>query len=407
MPISRMFVLAASVLGLLSLTLEGCGLFGTGSRPPLPVTDLADASPEVRARLETIHNQVLARSADLQRRFAQREEELLTEHNRRQADQFAAIEQNGGVRATVEKQIESIQAEIGRASPEQRALLEKGLASLQRLIQNFAFCSTPLIFYVSGASPFSTFETADFVVRPRWDITISGCHLGDRASGRPQVRLVLSGPGGQEVTLDVRNWTDDGIEAVMPALSGVLDQPAKLFVTTASGGEAAPVDVSFIAAREWTFVDPVMHPGTLFVDCGHNTTTDSCSAYAFATTPRTLYLAGVGSHFTFCCSSVSGTDRWILSLKNGWILQILYPAVDSSPSAPGTPDLLGFWADGYTTCTFFNKEGSVTDYRQIDSTDPRVQGGEIDISWWVDHSCSGIEYGANFPIIGPAGVPYW
>ncbi len=38
--------------------------------------------------------------------------------------------------------------------------------------------------------------------------------------------------------------------------------------------------------------------------------------------------------------------------------------------------------------------------------DPRFQG-QIDVTWWVDHSCSGVTYATDILIMGPEGVPYW
>lgn len=209
------------------------------------------------------------------------------------------------------------------------------------------------------------------------------------------------------LTVSPGHWRDDSIQAILPEQSGRLDGPAQLVVTTADGRQAPPLDVPFRATRVWSLVDLVAHQNVLFVDCGHNTTTDSCEAEAQKGPPPTLYAAAVGKHFTFCCSSVSGIDQWAVSLKNGWTLMSFYPNSGETSSAPDVPPVsFSFVADGYTTCNFFNRDGYITDYQEMRSTNLRVQG-EIHISWWVDHSCSGIQYAANIAIIGPQGVPYW
>jgi hypothetical protein len=275
------------------------------------------------------------------------------------------------------------------------------IEALQNILQNIAFCTTPFIF--SENELLSTREVTEFVIEPLLSVTIDGCRLG-AAPG--QVRLIFPSTG-ETFTLKVplAHWRDDSIHAILPAQSGRLDQPAQLIVITADGVQTPPLDLQFRATREWTFVDPVAHPNVLFVDCGHNTTTDTCQAVAHEGPPPTLFVAAEGKHFTFCCSSVSGTDRWGLSLNNGWTLMSLVENSDvvSSPDIPQVS--FSFAAEGYTTCNFFNRDGRITDYRELASSDPRIQG-EVHISWWVDHSCSGIEYAANISIIGPSGVPY-
>lgn len=178
-------------------------------------------------------------------------------------------------------------------------------------------------------------------------------------------------------------------------------------MTTADGRQAPPLDVQFRATRVWSYVDPVDHPNVLFVDCGHSTTTDSCDTAAVNGPPQILYAAAVGKHLTFCCSSVSGMDQWGVALNNGWTLMSLYrDSGDLGSSADIPPVSFSFVADGYRTCNFFNGDGRITDYQEMSSSNPRLQG-EIHIAWWVDHSCSGIQYAANIAIVGPLGVPYW
>ncbi len=100
-------------------------------------------------------------------------------------------------------------------------------------------------------------------------------------------------------------------------------------------------------------------------------------------------------------------DQWGVALNNGWTLMSLYrDSGDLGSSADIPPVSFSFVADGYRTCNFFNGDGRITDYQEMSSSNPRLQG-EIHIAWWVDHSCSGIQYAANIAIVGPLGVPYW
>ena len=89
---------------------------------------------------------------------------------------------------------------------------------------------------------------------------------------------------------------------------------------------------------------------------------------------------------------ISGASR----LQNGWTLMSLYLNPGNLVSSPDIPQVsFSFVADGYTTCNFFNRDGRITDYQEMPSSNPRVQG-EIHIVWWVDHSCSGIQYAARY-----------
>lgn len=66
-------------------------------------------------------------------------------------------------------------------------------------------------------------------------------------------------------------------------------------------------------------------------------------------------------------------------------------------SAGGSPLLVSL---SWPASNFLNRDSRITDYQEMPSSNPRLQG-EIHIAWWVDDSCSGIEYAANIGIVGP------
>ena len=394
------------VLGCVALLSAGCqGLAGSerSHSSPAPVAPFERFDHDEQMRLTHEQQTVTTQAKDFQAKFIARQAQRVERHNAQQTARFTAIERNGGLQSTVQTDLAALRGELAGAPTASNASGVIGqIESLQNILKNIAFCATPFIF--SEDEFLSTREVTEFVIEPLLSVTIYGCRLG-AAPG--QVRLIFPSTG-ETFTLKVplAHWRDDSIHAILPAQSGRLDQPAQLIVITADGVQTPPLDLQFRATREWTFVDPVAHPNVLFVDCGHNTTTDTCQAVAHEGPPPTLFVAAEGKHFTFCCSSVSGTDRWGLSLNNGWTLMSLVENSDvvSSPDIPQVS--FSFAAEGYTTCNFFNRDGRITDYRELASSDPRIQG-EVHISWWVDHSCSGIEYAANISIIGPSGVPYW
>ncbi|WP_447987302.1 hypothetical protein [Nitrospira sp. Nam74] len=341
---------------------------------------------------------------EFQTKFAARQAERLERHNQQAAAKYARLSITGNLDALLREEITALRRQLSQtpASAATQQVLGQ-IQALQSGIETIAFCTSPLVFSES------TFdhgrEEQDFVVEPLFVVTVYGCHMGTSV-GQVHLRFPAS---EESVTLTVQpgHWRDDSIQAVLPQQSGRLDGPAQLVITTADGQQARPLDVQFRATRVWSFLDPVAHQNVLFVDCGRNSTTDSCEAAALKGPPPTLYAAAVGKHFTFCCSSVSGMDQWAVSLKNGWTLMSLYPnSGDLTSSTDGPSVWFSFVADGYTTCNFFNRDGRITDYQELPSSNAQLQG-EIHVAWWVDHSCSGIQYAANIAIVGPQGVPYW
>jgi len=371
---------------------------------PTGVTTVDDLSTAERIRLTGEQQRVHVRLEDLQTKFAARQAERLDRLNKQAAANYTGLSQKGGLRTTLQEEIAVLQRQLSQtpASAQTQDVLGQ-IQALQHGLESIAFCTSPFVF--SETTFHNSREEEQFVVEPLLTVTLYGCQLGTTAG---RVRLILPGTGN-DVMLTVLpdHWRDDSIQAVLPAQSGRLDGPAQLVITTAEGHQAPPLDVQFRATRVWSLVDPVAHQNVLFVDCGHTTTTDSCEAAAQKGPPPTLYAAAVGKHFTFCCSTVSGMDRWGLSLKNGWMLMSLYPNSGDLTSSPDVPPVsFSFVADGYTTCNFFNRDGRITDYHELPSSNAQLQG-EVQIAWWVDHSCSGIQYAANIAIVGPQGIPYW
>jgi hypothetical protein len=360
------------------------------------VNQVEGLSQDDRARLTSEQQRMQVQFAELQGRFTADQTQRIDRHNRQAAADYTTLAQQGGLKTTLQEEISVLRRQLAQtpSAPQRQEVLDQ-IQALQHGIENMAFCSSPLVFTETAFR--HTNDVDDFVVEPLWIVTLYGCQLG-RTPG--QIRLKFPGTP-DDVLLKVLpgHWRDDSLQAILPEQSGRVDGPAQLIVTTADGRQAPPLGVQFRATRVWSFVDPVAHPNVLFVDCGHNTTTDSCAAMAVKGPPQALYAAAVGKHFTFCCSSVSGTDRWAVSLRNGWTLMSLYPNSGDLSSSPDIPHVsFSFVADGYTTCNFFNRDGRITDYQEMPSSNSRLQG-EIHIAWWVDHSCSGVQYAANIGIV--------
>lgn len=369
-----------------------------------PVTSIDELAADDQIRLTEEQQRVQVYLDEFQTKFAARQADRLERHNKQAAAKYARLSETGTLDALLKGDIAALRRQISQtpASAATQEVLGQ-IQALQSGIETIAFCTSPLIFSESTFD--ARREEQDFVVEPLFVVTVYGCHLGTSV-GQVHLRFTAS---GESLTLTVQpgHWRDDSIQAVLSQQSGRLDGPAQLLVTTADGQQARPLDAQFHATRVWSFIDPVAHQNVLFVDCGHNTTTDYCEAAAIKGPPPILYAAAVGKHFTFCCSSVSGMDQWAVSLKNGWTLMSLYPNSGNLMSSPDGPSVwFSFVADGYTTCNFFNRDGRITGYQELPSSNAQLQG-EVHVAWWVDHSCSGIQYAANIAIVGPQGVPYW
>ena len=166
------------------------------------------------------------------------------------------------------------------------------------------------------------------------------------------------------------------VVVIPPDISGVLDQQAEVRLTNSSNQTTHPLPVQFLAARELQRLDTDTHRDLIVVnpECYTAATDDWCGGVS-AGDPR--WPGGrsfIGHHYKQCCRSVSGNDVYSIELKNGWNLPNLNPwwsqvGLLSLPYM-SNPVLTYGDSGGYTTCTFYNSEGTVYPGVASASSDP-------------------------------------
>jgi hypothetical protein len=249
-------------------------------------------------------------------------------------------------------------------------------------------------------------------IEPGTSILLTGWHFGEDPG---LVELTLS-TTGQVFLLSTNSWSweDDAIFADFPAgISAVPDQPAKLRVITSDNVSSEPIDVQFVAERELLMIDTSAHPEIVNVnpECFTAATEDACGGIPPGDPNLPEGAAFFGRHYRQCCSTVDGTDRYYIALKNNWAL------AGNEPIRSTDAWSFGLWeavdveymfviAAGWTGCTFFNSDGKVTDSHIGISSDPSFSL-ELDMSWHLDWACSGVLYGVDVWITGPKDLPYW
>jgi hypothetical protein len=391
------------------------------SRPPS--LTVADLPAEVRNRIPAAPRpEAEQRFVHLQQQFEQAQQAQLRARNSSLHQRVDRVRAAGNLQTAMKQEIEALRNEIAsQAAGRATEAAQHRLDQLTGLL-NQAFCTRPLVFdevarflNVQAYFPPQPFTVDDpLIVEPGASVVLTGCHFGAEPG---EMRLMVNQATGGYVTLPIEQngWQDDLILANVPLLPGYPDQAAQLVVLHQDGTRSNPIDVQFKQRRAVARINVLDHPETLYVDCASNTTTDLCEGLKTPDGHGGFYQrdAMAGYHFTFCCSSVTGQDRWVVALKNGWTLPVRNELI---PLGNGTwlqnyygPQQAVFWDQsffGFTTCNFFNQEGYVKNVQVSIPADSRFQG-QIDVTWWVDHSCSGVVYAADILIMGPDGVPYW
>jgi hypothetical protein len=330
--------------------------------------------------------------------------ELIERHNQELKRRFTALQQAGGWQRVFLSQLALQRLELPNATLQ--------LNAAQQFITNFVFCDRPLI--AEQTSEFQTFTNnfplgtlhKEFVVEPLASIIINGCNFGADAG---EVRLLLNQDTGSFLSLQVSNWSDSSIFATLAANPGIPDQEAQLVVVRKDGTQSIPMTVEFFQHRVAQAFNVAANLNAVSVFTTAHTTQDQ---FRFATFAASGNSDIASSHYTFCCSAVSGTDGWLFKLKNNWEIPdsnvfrvtAFDTAADTSVLAFERFDV----EDGITDCGIFGSDaGGVTGVSVINnpSSFPDVKT-QLNISWQAGAHCSGLVYFVQVVIWGPDGVPF-
>jgi hypothetical protein len=117
------------------------------------------------------------------------------------------------------------------------------------------------------------------------------------------------------------------------------------------------------------------------------------------------------SHYTFCCSAVSGVDTWLFTLKNNWQIpnSQVFRAIAFDTAVPVSPLAFAQFtvADGISDCGIFSSgEGSIGDISIVNNLVSAPGASELNIPWQAGSNCSGLVYFVEVGIWGPDGVPF-
>jgi Skp family chaperone for outer membrane proteins len=330
---------------------------------------------------------------------------LIERRNQELKRRFDALQQAGGWQRAFLSQLALQRLALPNATEQ--------LNAAQRFITNFVFCDRPLI--AEQTSEFQTFLptpdrfplgkiSKEFIVEPLASIIINGCSFGPDTG---EVRLLLS--QGNFLTLQVSNWSDSSIFATLGANPGIPDQEAQLVVVRKDGTQSIPMTVEFFQHRVAQVFNVAANLSAVSVFTSAHTTQDQFRFVTFAASGDSDIAA---SHYTFCCSAVSGTDGWLFKLKNNWEIpdsQVFRVIGFDTALATSAASFERFDVeDGITDCGIFGSdEGSVTGVSVTNHPVffPDFQS-ELDIAWQAGSNCSGLVYFVQVVIWGPDSVPF-
>jgi hypothetical protein len=329
---------------------------------------------------------------------------LIERHNQQLKERFTALQQAGGWQRVFLNQLALQRLELPNATEQ--------LNAAQQFITNFVFCDRPLI--ADQTSEFQTFTNnfplgtlhKEFVVEPLASIIINGCSFGPDAG---EIRLVLNQDTGSFLSLQINNWSESSIFATLGANPGIPDQEAQLVVVRKDGTQSVPMPVDFFQHRVAQVFNVANNLSAVSVFTTAHTTQDQFRFVTFTATGNSDIAA---SHYTFCCSAVSGTDGWLFKLKNNWEIPNSNVFRVTGFDTAAATSVLAFQRfdleDGITDCGIFGSdEGGLTGVSVINNPTffPDFQT-ELNISWEAGAHCSGFVYFMQVVIWGPDGVPF-
>jgi hypothetical protein len=399
-------VLASLVTVTLAITAAAQQSANSSVIPPLQDINVVSESDALKAlpgvrRPEQRHRNIEEAVEEMN----ERQREHLEHRNRQAVQRFQAFQNAGGWQQAFLHQLQQQRAELPNSITQ--------IELAQRFIGNFLFCEQPLLASVDSQFQVGTNfnfpgPTLDksFVVEPLASIVIDGCNFGNDAG---EVRLILNQDTGSFLPLQVIGWGDNNILATLDRHPGIPDQDAQLVVIRKDGTASLPTSVQFFQHRVGQLFDVALHANDIAAGTTAHTTQDQIEGVIFTDT----HTGGIaGSHYTFCCSAVSGTDRWLFKLQNNWQVPTTAEVVVITQFDQGVRigkgDFLFVNSDGIQDCGVFSSgEGFVAGTAMLGppADFPQFQS-EIDISWHVGSNCSGMVYVAQVFIQGPEGLPY-
>ncbi len=236
-------------------------------------------------------------------------------------------------------------------------------------------CSTPRIDKVEG------------LVMPGGLVNIYGCGFGG-GNERGTIRLVGNFPGGFLV-LTGGEWFDDFAAGVLPTVSGVVDQRAKIQLTRRNQPIGEPYAVQFTATREHILLPYTAIP----TSCGDAAWYNSCNERGFKIMGGREFDC---SGWSFCGSHNNqhprqGTirvDAFNLTLKNGWVF-----------------DTLDYWYN-YSILKGQPSTISIRGFEDGPANVMNMYGNWSLAEPWVPGQGAYVNYQGHIYIVGPLGVPY-
>ena len=330
------------------------------------------------------------------------------------------IQAAGGLQALLKKQLHTLSSqleELQRTNPSSAELpgLRQSVSRLKELIPTLNICQIPIVLnWGAGELLFPENELVRYV-QPGDALTLFGCGFGPHP-GSATLKLLNS---GQTLPLavpvdDFATWTSTSAIVNVPNITGVLDQPAEITLTT-SANRTTSFGVNFVALRDTAWLDTNDHRNLVQVNpqCFTATTVDSCGGGAPSDDPNNVnyyFQFGadfIGRHLKKCCKSHNGTDIYYVSLTNQWTSADLDPYVSLPLGSNDTQIPATSYIDGgFVSCYFFSHPGHLIGLPQVVSGSGGVTF-QVEFSWHVNGICSGESYAAAEILSGPIGFAYW
>ncbi|MCA9473646.1 MAG: IPT/TIG domain-containing protein [Nitrospirales bacterium] len=231
---------------------------------------------------------------------------------------------------------------------------------------------------------------------PGGTLYIKGTQFGEKGA-KSKVVLHFTHPNEHQRTLQIKNWSDTKITVQVPGdISGVADHKVKFQVQNAKGVGGLARKVPFYASRRTKLLkqdDPAVH----VVHCSTGADKNFCNALntstggsCFSSSVKSFREGSTiyGRHVN-CDTAVDtdgGTDRYAVTLKNGWVFKkVEYSYKKSSGSEKIIPP----------------------DYGKLRKTLPGTSSFNPNIKWEVSPGPDQLEYVYWLTIEGPNGIPHY
>jgi hypothetical protein len=245
-------------------------------------------------------------------------------------------------------------------------------------------------------------------VSPNVAFYLVGWNFG--APGKLTIHFPMKNPSDPSsfdvpVPVSPGEWVGDAMMVYMPPITGVVEQTVDITFTTQNGRKSHPWKAKFIPTMD---IEQLTWQDVTVGTCDNNAWDNNCNGNT-DTGIGSLFCAtnAVGfpstdsfdGYHTGCCcgDSDNGTDKYSVSVKNGWMIFSL----DFSPLNENDPELDNGTVH-YSTSPdriLGNTPGQVFFPASTDSL-------QISVPWHVGGSGGYVNYQGDIWIKGPRGVPY-